>query len=308
MCGSWKPSGNETFPRKLWQSWKDDSESPTERTAGLSHEWRTVNPEFRYERITDDNADAYVHDNFAPRVDSLFSSITNNFKDAPVMKADYLRYLIMLNEGGVWADIDVKARRPVKTWVPDEYKNKANLVIGVERDHNKERIWGDQPYSIQLAQFVMMAKPHHPIYERLVRLTEKNLEKLISQKKPGQEISFPDIMGTTGPWLFTKIFMDYFTEVTGVKHNGDEMALMEKPRLIGDVLVMPKISFGSLGDIPDDHPDVLSKHFFIGSWLCHDGKMIDGSPVPAGVCDYQKGDKGENGGDREEDKKEDKKE
>lgn len=201
------------------------------------------------------------------------------------MKADYLRYLILLKEGGVWADIDVKARKPVKDWIPEEYRDKVNIIIGVERDHNKDRIWSDQPYSIQLAQFVMMAKPGHPIIENLVQLTEKNLRKLVAAKKASESASFPDIMGTTGPWTFTKVFMDYFTEITGVKHNGDEMALMDKPMLIGDVLVMPKISFGSLGDVSDDDPGVLTKHFFIGSWLCKGGKMIEGSPVDPKVCE-----------------------
>ena len=279
-CTSFDNMGNKTWPRKLWQSWKDDSEAPTERTAGLGHEWRTVNPEFRYERITDANEDAFVLDNFPKVVSDLFTSLDN-----AVMKADYLRYLILLKEGGVWADIDVKARKPVKNWIPEEYKDKTNIIIGVERDHNKDRIWDDQPYSVQLAQFVMMAKPGHPIIEELVKLTEKNLRKLVAEHHAGESASFPDIMGTTGPWTFTKIFMDYFTQITGELHNGDEMALMEKPRLIGDVLVMPKISFGSLGDVSDDHPDVLTKHFFIGSWLCKDGKMIDGSPVDPKVCE-----------------------
>ena len=278
-CVSWKTSQHKPFPRKIWQSWKDDSEDPTDRTKGLPHQWRSMNPEHRYERMTDANADAYVYDNFPANVSNLFSSMGN-----PVMKADYLRYLILLNEGGVWADIDVRARKPVSMWVPEEYRERANIVIGIERDHNKKPIWENLPYSVQLAQYVVLAKPHQLTFDKLVRLTEQNIMDLLVAKHPGESMTFSDIMGATGPGAFTKIFMDYFTEITGEEHNGTELNAMQEPQLIGDVLVLPMIKFGALGDVSDDDPSVLVKHFFQGSWLCKSGGMIDNSPADPNIC------------------------
>jgi len=38
--------------------------------------------------------------------------------------------------------------------------------------------------------------------------------------------------------------MEYFTNVTGVMHNGgDELDRLGEPQLIGDVLILPKDSF-----------------------------------------------------------------
>lgn len=276
---SWKSARRAPFPRKIWQSWKDDSENPTGRTTGLPHEWRIINPAHRYERMTDANADAYVHDNFPHNVSALFSAIGNS-----VMKADYLRYLILLNEGGVWADIDVRARKPIADWVPAEYLDRANIVVGMERDHGSEPIWEGLPYSVQLAQYVVLAKPRHPTIEKLVDVTEQNIVDLLVAKRPGENMTFADIMGATGPWVFTKVFMDYFTEVTGEGHNGRELSGLEEPRLIGDVLVLPMVKFGALGDVDDDDPAVLVKHFFVGSWLCKGGRMIGDSPVDPAFC------------------------
>ncbi|UZP37915.1 hypothetical protein NXS19_005731 [Fusarium pseudograminearum] len=76
----------EAFPHKIWQSWKDDSEDPTERTVGFPHQWRVVNPGWRYERITDANNDAYVLDRFDADISDVFTSL----KD-PILKADFLR-------------------------------------------------------------------------------------------------------------------------------------------------------------------------------------------------------------------------
>ncbi|KAJ5669813.1 hypothetical protein N7462_010883 [Penicillium macrosclerotiorum] len=60
-------------------------------------------------------------------------------------------------------------------------------------------------------------------------------------------------MKRTGPFAFTKALMSYFTEQTGVEHIGDELGWLSEPRLISDVLVVPRKSFGFLA------PDVLEK-------------------------------------------------
>ena len=78
-------------------------------------------------------------------------------------------------------------------------------------------------------------------------------------------------MATTGPFVFTQVLMEYFTNVTGVMHNGDELDRLGEPQLIGDVLVLPKDSFGWL---PQDHthqdsevnPVILVEYLFIASW------------------------------------------
>jgi mannosyltransferase OCH1-like enzyme len=51
----------------------------------------------------------------------------------PSVKADLLRYLIMYAEGGVYADIDVEAIRPLNRFIPDRYNVKdIDMVVGVE--------------------------------------------------------------------------------------------------------------------------------------------------------------------------------
>lgn len=50
-------------------------------------------------------------------------------------------------------------------------------------------------------------------------------------------------MATTGPFAFTKALMNYLSEQTGIKHTGDELDDLQEPKLIGDVLVLPKDSF-----------------------------------------------------------------
>lgn len=255
------------FPTKIWQSWKDDSEDPTERTAGFPRKWRVVNPSWRYERITDANMDAYVRERLVktdPSIADLFAALTD-----PILRADLLRYLILLREGGVWADIDVLPHRPVPEWVPEQYRDRVNLVAGIETDHHKQPVWSGLPYSVVLCQYVVLAKPGHPALRVLVDRVVGSLQRLLGGKRPGEVITFDDVMATTGPFMFTDVLMQYFRNVTGVEHTGNEMDRLAEPLLIGDVLVLPKDSFGWL---PQENthakgdPMILVEHLFISTW------------------------------------------
>lgn len=250
--------------------------------------WRETNPSWRYERLTDANMDSYVRSaGFDPSIADVFGNLTD-----PILKADFLRYLILLREGGVWADIDVKPHRPVSEWIPETYRGRGpnldadaatsttggvNLVVGIENDHHKKPIWPGSPYSVQLCQYTVLAKPGHPALAALVDKVAEDLRKLANSKTTRSArgasrrgaVTFEEVMATTGPFAFTKALMDYFEEMTGVEHTGDELDRLKEPRLIGDVLVLPKDSFGWL---PQEHtheagdPMILVEHLFIGSW------------------------------------------
>ncbi len=96
-----------------------------------------------------------------------------------------------------------------------------------------------------------------------------NLAHLFQDKASGTPVTFEDVMKTTGPFVFTNVMMDYFSNVTGLKHTGDEFDRMEEPRLLGDVLLLPKDSFGWLPQEPTHprgDPAILVEHLFIASW------------------------------------------
>ena len=298
------------FPAKIWQSWRDDAEDPTERTVGFPRAWRAANPGHRYERLTDGNAETWVRQaGFATSTEEEDSGGSGGVADLfagladPILRADLLRYLVMAREGGVWADVDVFPHRPIASWIPAGFRDHdnassvsrsrsgssrtVNLVVGIENDHHGQPIWPGQPYSVQLAQYVMLAKPGHPALEALVDQVCINLRALLESKEKkkqqkqkaagdGQQqqqqhakTTFEEVMATTGPFAFTRVLMEYFAEVTGTEHTGKELTKLRHPVLIGDVLVLPKDSFGWL---PHEHthekghPSILVEHLFMGSW------------------------------------------
>ena len=208
--------------------------------------------------------DAYVQDRFDVPISAIFTNLTD-----PILRADFLRYLILFREGGLWVDIDVYPHQPISNWIPEQYQGAANLIVGIENDHHKDSIWPGSPYSVQLCQYNILAKPGHPAIELLIEQVSGSLKHLMTTRGPQSVITFEEVMSTTGPFIFTKVLMDYFQEKTGARHTGDELDNLEAPRLIGDVLVLPKDSFGWL---PHEHtheegdPVILVEHKFIGSW------------------------------------------
>jgi mannosyltransferase OCH1-like enzyme len=272
------------FPKKIWQSWKDDSEDPTDRTVGFPKQWRTTNPDHRYERITDKNSESYVRDRFSDDIYKLFSQLSD-----PILRADLLRYLILYADGGVYADIDTHPKQPVSKWIPIEYRDKVNLVVGIENDHKGQRIWPTVPYTVQLAQYVVLAKPGHIVMAKLIERVCDSLRKIIdsattSQQQEKQQqhqskprpradpklhLHFDEVMSTTGPFPFTAVLMEYFSNLTREKYTGDQFTSMKGSKLIGDVLVLPLDSFGwmpQLHTVEEDDPIVKVIHLFIGSW------------------------------------------
>lgn len=159
------------FPKKIWQLWKVDPFSFEERDLARAKSWTAINPEYRYEVLTDGNDMNYVETHFGRaglnRLDivSTYRSLT-----AKIIKADLLRYLVMYIEGGVYADIDVESIRPIDGFIPPQYNPKdVDLVVGVEIDEpdfKGHRILG--PKSQSFCQWTFMAKPRVPVMLKLV--------------------------------------------------------------------------------------------------------------------------------------------
>ncbi|KAK4450988.1 alpha-1 6-mannosyltransferase HOC1 [Podospora aff. communis PSN243] len=262
---------SQPFPQKIWQSSKADPKNSTPQTNNPPHQWRTLNPSFRYERLTDANMDAYVRSRAASTrhiadlaISDLFVSLPN-----PILKAEFLRYLVLLYDGGVWADIDTLPHRPVAEWIPPVYRDRVNLVVGIEKDGNKQPIWPGLPYSVQLCTYTVLAKPGHPAIRAVVDEVAQNLGRVIGSKAVGGAAAFEEVMSTMGPLVFTRVLMEYLSNTTGIAHTGDELGGLAEPRLIGDILVLPKDSFGWLQQEhrhPKVHEMVLVEHFSIPSW------------------------------------------
>lgn len=247
----WSMSQREHFPHRIWQIWRHNPFAFEARDHLVARTWTDKNPSYRYEVITDQNDLYYVESHFGPaglnRPDIVhtYRSLT-----AKIIKADMLRYLIAYVEGGVYADIDVEALRPISRFIPSRFDERdIDMVIGIEIDQPEFRdhsILG--PKSMSFCQWTFMTKPKLPVMLQLV-------DQIIAwingvAREQGVSISdvhldFDAVLSGTGPSAFTRAILKYMSAKAGHEVTWDSFHAMDESKVVGGVLVLTVEAFAA---------------------------------------------------------------
>lgn len=261
------------FPAYIWQSWKYglNDERFGEKFKEGELQWAVKNPGFVHELFNDDTSSAIIHHLYV-----LIPEIVEAYEVLPsiILKMDFFRYLILLARGGIYADVDTLPLQPVPNWIPENVSpNEIGMIIGIESDPDTPDWRKTYARRLQFCQWVIQAKPGHPILREIVaKITELTLQK----KKQGDlEINDNlDIMKWTGAGIWTDVIFTYFNDYvqSGIysKITWKDFTKLEVPKLISDVLVLPITSFspgiGTMGAKDEDHPLAFVKHYFENIW------------------------------------------
>lgn len=268
---------SDQFPKKIWQSWKVDPTRFEHRDNERARTWTVKNPSHRYEVLTDDNADNYVTHHYGPlglnRPDIVHVYQSLNAK---IIKSDLLRYLIMYVEGGVYADIDVEAIRPIKKFIPKAF-DEANIdmVIGIEVDEPDfafHPVLGSKAQSF--CQWTFMCKPRLPVMLRLIENIMIWLHELsLKQGKPISELylDFNEVLSGTGPSAFTAAILAEMSKTVGEPVLWDQFSGLTEGKLVGGVLVLTVEAFAAGTGHSDsgNHGGkgaMVKHHFHASSW------------------------------------------
>ena len=239
------------FPRKIWQTWKVDPLSFDQRDALTARTWTAKNPDYRYEVLTDANDLTWIEQHYGPEGLGR-QDIVDFYRNvnATIIRADLLRYLVMYAEGGVYADIDVEALKPVRRWITDRFDEAdVDMVIGVEIDQPQ---FADHPIlgkkSQSFCQWTFMCKPRLPVMLRLVEQIMAWLSGLAAQQ--GVSISdvhldFDEVISGTGPSAFTVAILEEMNRASSKKITWDRFHDMDESRLVSRVLVLDVEAFAA---------------------------------------------------------------
>ncbi|KAL8640688.1 MAG: hypothetical protein Q9226_008718, partial [Calogaya cf. arnoldii] len=93
----------EDFPKRIWTTGPLSPMRIKKEDADRVRTWMDLNPEHRYELLTDGGAETYVRDHFPPASKILETYMSLNDY---IMRADLIRYLALLRDGGVYNDLD----------------------------------------------------------------------------------------------------------------------------------------------------------------------------------------------------------
>ncbi|QPG75598.1 hypothetical protein FOA43_002955 [Brettanomyces nanus] len=246
---------NKRFPGYIWQSWRyglnDDRFGPEFKMG--EEAWARSNPGFVHEIFNDDTSNAFVHCLFinVPEVIEAYEALPDI-----VLKVDFFRYLILFSKGGIWADIDTFPVKPVPNWIPENVEpSELGMIIGadhdMEGDGNNEDWQNKRARKFQFSNAVIQAKSGHPVLRDIIaEITETTLDKKrredLNLPEDGREIA---IMNWTGEGIWTDVVLKFFNDyvLSGVftKVTWKNFHELDVPKLVSDVLVMPKKVFGS---------------------------------------------------------------
>ena len=261
---------SDDFPRRIWQTAKTSAAGMGEDERKQIQSWVTKNQKHRYEIITKHSAETYIYEHYMnkPEIAEVFLELQDN-----MMRADLAKYLTLSAEGGVYCDLDTVLEQPIDDWVPEKFKDKANLVVGVEYDVLDGGRWGDWTLDLQFASWAILAKPGHQAFDIALHSAVVRLKKIAAEQSKtigDMHASYREVLDSTGPALFTRSVIETIAIQTNTDFTWKNISGMSEPRLYGDILILPINAFGS-GQAhshsgPGDGPDVLVRHLFAGSW------------------------------------------
>ncbi len=226
-----------TIPKIIHQTWKT-SDVP-ERFRPLQDSWKRLHPAWEYRFYDDEACRALVAEAF-PELLELYDACPHG-----VQRADIFRYLVVARHGGVYADMDVEAIRPL-----DPVLEGRGAVFGAE-DHlsvEAARRLGYE-HRERIANFIFAAEAGHPVFD-LIRAELASL--------PGEWDMVVEVLKTTGPAMLTPLVLDHREEL--------------------DLTVLPRMAWAA----PDwrfwlpgqPHPDILARHHFAGTWKPAHGESV----------------------------------
>ena len=278
---SQSPLEGHNFPLRIWQTEKFAVSALDIDTQGLIQTWIKWNPKHRYEMITDGSGEALVAQAFRqqPEIVRDFLALQD-----PVLRADFLRYLVLYAHGGIYTDVDTVCLKPFSAWIRAAFKDKANVIIGIEGDSlGGPKIEGFS-HHVGFGQWTLAAKPGHFLLERVIERVQNRL-RMLAEKQNSTistlQPSYKDVIDTTGPGVFTESIYQHLSIVTGTDVSSSNLTGLTEPRLIGDVLILPVTAFAS--GVPHsnakaaDDESALVQHLFAGSWK-HD-RLAEASPI-----------------------------
>lgn len=231
--------------------------------------WRKLNPGLKINVYDDDDIQAYVS-KFFPEFGEFWDELK------PVQKADVFRYVIMWNEGGVYADIDVEPLQPISSWMMNGTQNtlhwrNANVILGWEMITDREDWEEFFASQLQLCQWTFAASPKHELFRAV-------LDWLLDYFRLGNQMKYPSIIKSTGPGMFSNGVKAFLKKKYGADLGSPPLTIKElesKNLHVGDILLLKKSAFAPEVNWGRSEDSSLVRHGFAGSWKKSVGHAVE---------------------------------
>ncbi|OWF49825.1 mannosyl phosphorylinositol ceramide synthase CSH1-like [Mizuhopecten yessoensis] len=185
-------SGSYRIPKIIHQTWKN-TEIPSKFITWIKT-WKANHPDWEYFLWTDESAHALIKDKY-PFLLSTFDNYSEGIR-----KADALRYVILYEFGGVYADMDLESLKPI-----DPMAKKFSCFISQE------------PYEHP----ILDANFEHLVINALIGCQARHpfMKKLMDNLPAFRHMW--NVLDSTGPHFVTLIYNEYMkSNIPSIQDQG----------------------------------------------------------------------------------------
>ena len=264
--------------------------------------WKST-PGFNHTMYDDQMAFRMMLREFGP----AFPEIVEAYERFPrkILQVDFFRYVAVFTRGGTYTDTDTLSVRPLPDWITYNdtifgRKNTVGAVAGVEIECDCDKWPGISSRRVQLCQWTLQAKKHHPLYAQLIANVIDIMTNHYDKNKKIATINGKDydfnrdsatwydgIMELTGPGMFTHSVFQYINTLDVVSvttpNNYEEIfAALKHPSPSDTTISMrdprwPKFGWENVTNIVD--PVLVNDDILILPRLYFNGKKDENPDV-----------------------------
>lgn len=230
------------IPKIIHQIWLS-SEIP-ENLKHLSASFSRIMPDWEH-RIWDDALSLELVETKFPEFRAAFLSL-----ESPVAKVDLLRYMVLFEHGGLYADMDCECKRRL-----DFITEQDELILCREVDTQSIRVMNMYPSDISpvFCQWTFLSRPRHPALRIVLEYIDRNLTV---DRGDHPILRF---VKRTGPHAFTAGIQEYMQQ--GGAFSTVPSSFFGCFDTRNTFQLMKTTAFPELGR------KVYIRHHFAGSWI-----------------------------------------
>lgn len=227
------------IPQIIHQTWKDrHAPAPLKR---LQASWRRLNPGCQYRFYDDRDCLEFVRECFPNLLDTY-----QRFQSG-IQKADFFRYLVVYQHGGLYADMDMECYKPFDRFFD---LDGALFCIETQMTGVRQKELGYK-YPYQIANCIFAAEPGHGFLKKVI-------DRVVSLSTQGIEME-DDIEEMTGPRMLTRLYYELLCQ-------GEE----KSTSIFSQIYWMPPTTYPKCWPLS---VNMYARHHFYGSWKRPAGKL-----------------------------------
>jgi len=179
------------IPKIIHQIWSGIDEPLPEHFRLFGETWKEYHPDWKYEFWDNERMNNFIR-KYYPQYWDTYQSFQYN-----IQRFDAIRYLILDQMGGMYADFDTECLRP-----HDELLSGKTCCFSMEPESH--RINYNKPVLFNNA--LMVCIPEHPFMKKIIKTVFSYIPKQSEFSKVQRNY---EILSTTGPFILVDIYEKY---------------------------------------------------------------------------------------------------